>query len=410
LRKIGFSAFFLCYLAQISAQFRLQVLDSVSTKPLVGVSIQCPKYKLYLHTDLEGYVQLPVSITHSDTIYFSMLGYNSTYSLAGDFSDKILMSPRQYILRETKISPFDPRDYILRAFDSFQPNHVPYPYKQKVFFREEYIVNDAYLRFQEMDMDIYQFPKSKDSRKYYISGSYPKVNALYRMDDIKKMNEVKSSLGTIVGKSVNFNYLSMYSYTKGVNIMNFIFTTLLEDKEAKYKYLGMENIKGYQALHIQGNHFEGSQIKYTTHVFLEENSYAVMHFSILASDYDISKKYIDFKTKLALWFLGIKFKVNKYYAKIQFQRTKEGIWVVEDYMTMVPVSIRKKTQLDGMLNINYRMSPIIDKTAQPLGYQIYSENQFLFDKYISNPRFGDKLSYSIPLVPIQKERLGRMVK
>jgi hypothetical protein len=409
LRVYYIVAFYLCYSALISAQRRIQLLDSVTSKPLVGVSVQMYS-RPQLHSDLEGYFHISNSTTNSDTIFLSMLGYNSSYILAGDVTNKITLSPRQYILRETKITPHEPREYILRAFDSFQRNHVPFPFKQKVFFREEYIVNDAYLRFQEMDMDIYQFPKSKDSRKYYISGSYPKVNALYRMDDIKKMNEVKSSLGSILGKSINFNYLSTYSYTKGVNIMNFIFTTLLEDKDAKYKYLGSENIKGYQAMHIQGDHYEGSQLKYTTHIYLEENSYAVMHFSMLASDYDISKKYMDFKTKLALWILGIKIKVKKYYAKIQFQRTKEGVWTVEDYMTMVPISVQRKSDLDGMLNITYRMSPSIEKTLQPIGYQIYGENQTLFDAYISNPRFADKLNYSIPLVPSQKDRLGKMGK
>lgn len=205
--------------------------------------------------------------------------------------------------------------------------------------------------------------------------------------------------------------MNLYSYTKGVNILNFLFTTLLEDKEVTYKYMGSENIKGFQAMHIQGDHFDGTNLKYTSHIYLEENSYAVIHFSMLATDYDISKKYIDFKSKLALWVLGFKFNVKKYYTKIQFQRTKDGFWTVEDYMTMVPMTVKKrKNLLDVVIHISYRMSPEIIKSPQPNGYQLYGENQILFDKYISNPRFGDKLNYSIPLVPIQKDRLGKMLR
>lgn len=392
------------------SQNKLVILDSLTHQPLVGVSFKAFQSKLYLHSDLDGQVLFPANLPVNDSIIVSMLGYESLIYLSNLLPTQILLSPKKYLLREAIIKPVEPKEYILRSFDSFKQNHVPFPYQQQVFYREEFIVNDAYLRFQEMDMTIYQFPKNNDSRKYYISGSYPKVNQMYRIDDYKQMADVKASLGKLVSSSFNFNYLSMYSYTKGVNIMNFIFTTLLEDKEIKYTYLGTENIKGYQAMHIQGDHYEGKNLKYSSHIFLEENSYAVIHFSLLASDYDISKKYLDFKTKAALWLLGIRFKVKKYYTKIQFQRTKEGIWAVEDFMTMVPLEVKKKKLLDGYMNISYRMSPMIEKSPIPFSSEIYQHNQFLFDNYKSSSRFGDKLSYSIPLVPKQRERLGRVGK
>lgn len=386
------------------------MLDSLTQKPLVGVVFRAVKSKLYLYSDIEGNIYFPNNLANNDTILVSMLGYEPVFYLMNLLPTQIYLSPKKYILREAIVKPNQPKEYIQFAFDSFKSNHVPFPYQQKVFYREEFIVNDAYLRFQEMDMTIYQFPKSNDSRKYYISGSYPKVNQMYRLDDYKQMEDVKKSLGKLVSNSFNFNYLSMYSYTKGINIMNFIFTTLLEDPEVKFTYLGTENVKGYQAMHIQGDHFEGKNLKYSSHIFLEENSFAVIHFSLLASDYDISKKYLDFKTKAVLWLLGIRFKVKKYYTKIQFQRTKEGVWAVEDFMTMVPLEVKKKKLLDGYMNISYRMNSIIEKSPIPFSSEIYQHNQYLFDNYKSSSRFGDKLPYGIPLVPKQRERLMRIGK
>jgi len=402
---IFLTAFFL----NLNAQKTISILDSSSHQPIVGACLGNFKHNIVLYSDFNGRISLPYFLNSEDTVKICMLGYDGIQLRIEQIAETIYLSPKNYHLREAIIRPISPKEYIQRAFDSFHRNHVPFEFRQNVFFREEYIVNNDYLRFQEMDMEVYQFPKKNDSRKYYISGSYPKVKSIYRMDNYKKMEEVKSAMGKWLSKPLNFNYLSVYSYAKGVNILNFIFTTLLEDPQATYKLLGMENVKGYNALHIQGEHFDDGELKFTSHIFLDENSYAVVHFSVLAADYDITKKYLDFKTRAFLWIMGIRFKVKKYYAKIQFEKNSYGFWSVEDFMAMVPIEFKKRIALDGYMNISYRMSNHIEKTNIPIGYKIYQENQTLFDNYKSASRFGDNLQYAIPLTPIQKERLRKMI-
>jgi hypothetical protein len=397
---------FLC--AKLSAQTTISILDSATQLPLAGVSIIVTRYPNIHFTDIEGRSTIPHMLSSKDTISISHLGYQKQIISAIHLKENIYLTQRRFILPPVLIHPVNPKLYLQRAFDSFYVNHLPAPYSQKVFYREEFIVNDHYARFQEMDIEVYQFPKTNDSRKFYISGSYPKVHRFYKKDDSLLMKDIKASLGKIAGKQLNYNYLSGYSYVKGVNMLNFIFTHLLEDKNIEYKYLGMENIKGYNSLHIQGKFYQ-DKINYSNiDIFLEENSYAVLHVSIQATDENLTKQFLDFKTRTILWLLGVKIDVKKYYSKIQFVKTKQGFWAVDDFMLLLPVTIKKKKKLDIYLNIGYRMSPNLLMHPSPIGYSVYQKNQYLFDTQKIGTRFSEKLDYGIPFLPAQQERLERM--
>ncbi|MBL7789910.1 MAG: hypothetical protein JNL75_08815 [Chitinophagales bacterium] len=399
---------FLCWANSYWSQIKLSIYDSSLQIPLVGASVLISPQNNICYSQLDGTAILPSNLLATDSIVISSLGYERKVFLAVHLPTKVLLSPKKYILPSTTIRPIAPRDYIQRAFDSFHANHLSKSFSQSVFYREEFIVNDQYARFQEMDLEVYQFPKKDDSRPYYISGSFPKVKQFYKKDDTILMNDIKYSLGKIVGKKLNFNYLTGYSYIKGVNMLNFIFTQLLESKDIQYKLLGIENIKGHNALHIQGKYFKDN-INYTNiDVYLEENSYAVLHVAITANDENLTKQFLDFKTRTLLWLVGIKIDVKKYYSKLQFTKSREGLWVVEDFLLMLPVTIRKKKTLDMYVNIGYRMNPLLNMSAKPLGYSVYQENQHLFDSQKIHKRFSEKLGYSIPLLPAQIDRLDRM--
>ena len=392
----------------LKAQASFTVYDSATMSPLAGVSVVIYKYPNVYYSDIEGKIVIPHTLTSRDTLLFSALGYERKFCPILLLPYKIFLAPRKYILPTTTIKPIEPREYIKRSFDSFYLNHIPKPFSQRVFYREEFIVNDHYARFQEMDIEVYQFPKTNDNRKYYISGSYPKIHNFYKRDDSFLMKEIKISLGKIIGNQLNFNYLSGYSYVKGVNMLNFIYTHLLESKEIQYKYLGTENVKGHQALHIQGRFFQDKVNYSVIDVFIEENTFAVLHISIQATDENLTKQFLDFKTRTLLWFLGIKVNVKKYYSKMQFSKNSQGFWSVDDFMLMLPVTIHKKKNLVIYLNIGYRMSPQITIDPKPLGYSVYQENQHLFDTQKTSERFSEKLNYSIPFLPAQLERLNRM--
>lgn len=397
------------FLVQIlSAQSTIYVYDSATHTPLADAAIWVlPASKVY-YSQLDGSALLPLDLRASDTILISSLGYERRRYWASQLPSKVYLSQRSVALPTTTIRPLDPKVYIQRAFDSFYANHLPHSFGQKVFYREEFIVNDRYARFQEMDINLYQYPKKGDARPYYISGSYPKVEKFYRKDDSLLMSNIKSSLGKIIGKQINFNYLSSYSYVKGVNMLNYIFTQLLENKDIQYQYLGIENVKGHDAIHIQGKYYKDKVNYNNIDIYLEEMSYAVLHVAIRANDEHLTKQFLDFKTRTLLWLLGVKIEVKKYYSKLQFTKTKDGVWVVEDFLLMLPLTVRKKEKLDIYVHLGYRMSPNIQQNLVPLGYQVYQENQHLFDTQKKQERFAESLPYSIPIQPAQLDRLRRM--
>lgn len=390
------------------AQKTVQFVDSLSGKLLVGVSIGIPSLNLILVSDLEGKTAIP-ALQSDALVYISNLGYEKKIYSENSIPSSIKLSPIAYQLKETVIKPIDAKDYIQWAFDSFQKNHVPEIFKQRVFYREEFIVNNSYLRFQELEMNIYQFPKMNDRRKHYKSGSYPEVINMYRIDDYKRMNEVKYAVGKLIADKINFNQFSLYSYAKGTNILNLIFTELLSDDQARYRRLPDENIKGYNAIHIQGEHYSKDVLLYTTHIYIEPQTMAILHFNLLATEENVVKHWIDFKTRILLWVMGIKINVAKFYCKINFEKNNHGFWTVSDYMAMCPFSFKKKAKLDCMVMMNYRMENKVEETKMPSS-NLYGKNQTLFNQYSAGSRFADKLSYSIPLIPTQKERLKKMVE
>lgn len=397
---------FLCL--KLQAQNVFQVYDSVNQRPLAGVTMTVNNQSAVYYSDIDGKIYLTQTLPKEDTIIFSYLGYERRIYSTRQLPKKIYLSPRRYLLPDIHIKPIIPKEYIEQAFKNFYTNHLPRPFSQNVFYREEFIVNDRYLRFQEIEMEVYQFPKTTDKRKFFISGSYPKIHRFYRQDDSLLMNEIKLGLGKIAGKHLKFDYLSGYSNVKGVNILNYVFTFLLDSKYIEYKYQGTENIKGHLAIHIKGFYIKEKVVINEMDIYLEESSYAVLHLAIQAKDENLTKQFLDFKTRFVLWVLGIKINVQKYYSKIQFTQTKEGIWVVEDFALMFPISIQKKRKFDMYLNIGYRMHPKIITKPKTLDYSVYSENQLLLESPNKNKRFSETLDFSIPTMPAQLDRLRKM--
>jgi hypothetical protein len=94
-------------------------------------------------------------------------------------------------------------------------------------------------------------------------------------------------------------------------MLNFIFTHLLENKNIEYKYLGMEKLEDYNSLHIKGKLYQ-DKINYSNiDIYLEENSYVVLHTSIQVTDKNLTKQFLDFKTRTIFWLLGVEIDIKK---------------------------------------------------------------------------------------------------
>jgi len=93
-------------------------------------------------------------------------------------------------------------------------------------------------------------------------------------------------------------------------MLNFIFTHLLESKNIDYKYMGMGKIKDYNSLHIKDEFYQ-DKINYSNiDIYLEENSYVVLHGSIQAKDKNLTKQFLDFKNRIIFWLLDVKIDVK----------------------------------------------------------------------------------------------------
>ena len=93
-------------------------------------------------------------------------------------------------------------------------------------------------------------------------------------------------------------------------MLNFIFTHLLESKNIDYKYMGMGKIKDYNSLHIK-DELNQDKINYSNiDIYLEENSYVVLHGSIQAKDKNLTKQFLDFKNRIIFWLLDVKIDVK----------------------------------------------------------------------------------------------------
>ncbi len=406
--KFSISILTLSFILKGNAQQSFVILDSLD-KPIIGATIGVEGKNYIQYSDFSGKVELGADIPENEVVVISHLGYERQKLKKTELSHTIILKAKVFRLRESIVKPVSPKSYIEMAADSFQKNHVPFVFDQKMFFREEFVVNNSYLRFQELDILLHQFPKNNDKREYYRANSYPEIKRMYRMDDYKEMGTLKNSLGKIISKNINFNQLSLYSYSKGSNILNLIFTELLTQENVEFTMGSSEDIKGIEAIHIIGKHYANKTLLYTTELYLDPETMAVLHFSLLATGENVTKHWIDFKTRTLLWLLGVKVQIKQFYCKVQFEKNEKNFWTVSDFMAMIPIEVTKKTKLNGYYAMSYRVDSKIEKSKIPSGSKIYGQNQVLFNAYQSGIRFGDNLNYSIPLVPYQKARLAKMI-
>lgn len=416
IEKLKISSFllFLAF-AKLNAQESLLILDSATRLPLVDVSVGISNRNLIFHSDIDGKIDR-VQIQPSDQIVISRLGYEKKYYNGTNIPYNILLSLKSYQLPETKIFPISPRDYLKTAFDSFYKNHLPYAFSQNVFYREEFINGENYLRFQELNILMSQYPKPKESRPYYKSNSLPEIKQIYRLDNYKEMTDIKSKLGKLIGSRINFNQFSLYSYVKGVNILNLLFTNLLDNPSTQLSFGAAERLYGVDALHIVGKHHIDQSHFMTSHTFLHPESKAVMSFYFEATSDDVTRDFEkaiqvrpDFKTRAAMWFLGVKYRVRKFYMKVIFTQNSEGVWIVSDHMTTFPFIFQKrKYTIEGTIRMSYKYDQKVEKLkAINSPSFIYGQNQIKLEEYQPSVRFAPVLKYAIPLTPIQKERLQR---
>ncbi len=415
--RISVVCFLISLGTSLFSQGHVAVYDSATQKPIVGVSVGIASKNLLLHTDFEGRVLLP-NLTANDVVVFSHLGYQKIGITSDMIPNKLVLAAKNIQLRESVIRPKSARDILLMSFDSFQPNHAPFVYSQNCFYREEFIINNEYHKFQEIDMRMYQWPKEREERIYYRSNSVPAIRKVYRVNNQKFAGHIGDLFGKFMNDQLDFRNMSMYSFAKGTNILNFVFTQMLSDKNVELEFGMPENIQGIEAIHIIGKHYVGKSNFVNSHIYLEPNSLAVMHFELLANADDVTRDLENainikpgFRERALLWFRGISYKVKMFYCKIYLTKNKNGIWTVSDYLSMFPFEVKKrKFTMDGYIHLSYRFDPqISNENAIPNVYATYRENQKLLDTQDSRSRFGN-LPYAIPLTPTQKERLQRALK
>ena len=257
---------------------------------------------------------------------------------------------------------------------------------QKAHFHEEFVNRNAKVRVQDFEMEVYQYPKNRslEERAYYLGGGNVKINSVSKVDDSVQIEKVKQAIGPKLSRHINFDEITSYSFVKGGNVLNIIYTALLSNQIAhehkEYKIVGTLFLYGTQVYEIEIKHFHKNRHVMTSKIYIDKESYAVVAFSTLANKNMEEVSFFDFKTKVVMWLLGVKIKVKQYYAKVIFEKNIQNVWTVKDCIIMAPGVFERKNIIDGYLYAHYSMNPTIFKSSIPDGKTLNEHNLNLIQK------------------------------
>lgn len=395
----------------LSSQKTIFIVNAETQERVIGALVHFPSKNERYYTDLEGSFHLSEGINTTDSFYIRSLGYQFFRGIFSDIKDTIRLVPSHILLKETIIKPISPQQILIDAQHRFVENHCPFPFYQNVFYREELLEKNDIIRFQEMELKLYQFPWDSLLNIKYPAGSYPEVLSYSRLDDSVKMHQIEQQVGRYVSKKIHLDQMSLYSYVKGGNALGRIFSYLLTpskyNTEISYHYLGQDTVQGETCHHIEVVHTIDGKLLNSSHIFIEVERLAVLAFKIYSIDNNATHKLLDFKTKVGLWFLGLKVQVKQYYCQLLFEKNEQNVYTMSDVQFIMPIDVTKKNTLHTMTLVQYRVDSKMNKCQIPNGTQIYNKNKNLFSTTRPFQPLGKKLKNYIPLNKEQQMRLSK---
>jgi hypothetical protein len=347
--------------------------------------------------------------SESNTYSLQSLSYKSVSFNLQQIKDTFFLSPARISLAETSISPTNAKQILEEAFQHVLENHAPISFYQNGTYREEFIESGKTFKAQELLFQLHQFQKNKmlETRPFYLLNSNTKLLASQVYEDSNAKEKIKSIIGKRVADRMNFNELSLYTFIKGTNILNRIFTYLLAPDskyQVKYQYISTEIYQSQEVLKIEVQHFLKNTLVTTSTVYIASENKAIVGFEIMAHQNIENISVFNFKTKFILWILGIKIQIKQYYAKVLFEKNNKGFWTVSDVLLEFPAIFKKKQTLYGLAKVKYRLAPQVWESKDFSSDFSAQNTAILLQKNILNPPFQKPNFPSIPVTEPEKTR------
>lgn len=393
-------------------QKKIWILDSLDKKPIYGIKLIENK-RVINSSDIEG--KILISSSENSLLTLQSLNYKSKTFVFSEIKDTIFLSPITYLVSETTITPTNAKEILLESANKMIENHAPFSFFQLGTYREEFIEAGRTFKVQEMLFQLHQFQKNSllETRTFYKLNSNTQLLSCMSAEDSLKKEKLKQIIGKKIASKMNFNELSLYTYIKGTNILNRIFTYLLEPDSkytVQYRYIASEIIQSEEVLKLEVLHFLKKTLVTTSTIYIAAESKAVVGFEIRAHQNIENISIFDFKTKIILWILGIKIQIKQYYAKVLFEKNNKGFWTVSDVLFEFPAIFNKKETLNGMAKVKYRLQPKIFESKNENTNFSENNRSILQNKNSFSPPFK-KLNFSIiPVTEPEKERWNILMK
>lgn len=393
-------------------QKKIWILDSLDKKPIYGIKLIENK-RVINSSDIEG--KILISSSENSLLTLQSLNYKSKTFVFSEIKDTIFLSPITYLVSETTITPTNAKEILLESAHKMIENHAPFSFFQLGTYREEFIEAGKTFKVQEMLFQLHQFQKNSllETRTFYKLNSNTQLLSCMSAEDSMKKEKLKQIIGKKIASKMNFNELSLYTYIKGTNILNRIFTYLLEPDSkytVQYRYIASEIIQSEEVLKLEVLHFLKKTLVTTSTIYIAAESKAVVGFEIRAHQNIENISIFDFKTKIILWILGIKIQIKQYYAKVLFEKNNKGFWTVSDVLFEFPAIFNKKETLNGLAKVKYRLQPKIFESKNENTNFSENNRSILQNKNSFSPPFK-KLNFSIiPVTEPEKERWNILMK
>jgi hypothetical protein len=147
------------------------ILDEQS-HPLSFVTVSNAKAQIGTYTDDAGKFSIDLSsLSPSDTIVFSHLGYNDikvTIAQLTAQKDPIQMKPKDYALHEVVVGPGEARDLLMDALSHIKDNYPEEFTKNHIIFKDYSVITGEPNHYNNFDFNLY-IPSylAKDSPRIY---------------------------------------------------------------------------------------------------------------------------------------------------------------------------------------------------------------------------------------------------
>jgi hypothetical protein len=393
--------FFIFLFVQISvfSQKQVFIFDVETRNPLKGVII----------LNNEQFTIQPngsiISNNTKDSILIKSLGYYTENRYFYLNQDTIWLKKYIYQLPEAYIVPEKAKNLIIKSLENyFKTSENLYTHQDGVY-REAFYSNNEIIKMQEIDFETQLKPILKDSRPYYKSNNNVIIKNVFAFEDSIEKNKIKDIIGNRVASRVQFDVLSFYTFIKSRNILNRVYTYLLNPDPkyiVNYQIEGSDFFNGQEVYKIKIIHTYKDFLFTESFLYISKEDYAIMYFDVLSNENVKNKSVFDLKTRFGMWLLGINIEISQYYAKLIFRKNESQTnWLNEVLFTFPTTFTRNSKTLNLLAQVKYRLNePLIIKPNEYIGNtsnKIKSIQSFKERKLFKIPlnKFEDKLLQKI---------------